>query len=110
MAGLKRITPLGELWSYNNAGFGLAGRVVEAVMGNVLELTREGTGFIYRFIPGDRSGITSIATDPPPPMRAGLLGQDRMMILDGPSKGARPEFIRGPDGKIVWQRYNRRQD
>ncbi|MER3554120.1 MAG: penicillin-binding protein, partial [Meiothermus sp.] len=37
MAGLKRITPLGELWSYNNAGFGLAGRVVEAVMGQPYE-------------------------------------------------------------------------
>lgn len=32
MAALPQITPLGEIWSYNNAGFYLAGRVVERVM------------------------------------------------------------------------------
>jgi CubicO group peptidase (beta-lactamase class C family) len=31
MADLPQITPLGELWSYNNAAFGLAGRVMEVV-------------------------------------------------------------------------------
>lgn len=91
-----------------------AGRYVEGVMGNVLELERDGTGFVLRVVPGDRSGITCIATDPPPPMRAALLERDKLMILDGPAKGARTEFIRDSDGKIVWQRYSlrlyRRQD
>jgi CubicO group peptidase (beta-lactamase class C family) len=32
-----QLTPLGELWSYNNAGFVLAGRVVEAVAGKPYE-------------------------------------------------------------------------
>ncbi len=31
MAELPQTTPLGEFWSYNNAGFSLAGRVIEAV-------------------------------------------------------------------------------
>ncbi|MCW3098032.1 MAG: Penicillin-binding protein beta-lactamase class [Chthonomonadaceae bacterium] len=31
MADLPQLTPLGEVWSYNNAGFYLAGRVIEAI-------------------------------------------------------------------------------
>jgi CubicO group peptidase (beta-lactamase class C family) len=31
LATLPQLTPLGEIWSYNNAGFYLAGRVIEAV-------------------------------------------------------------------------------
>jgi CubicO group peptidase (beta-lactamase class C family) len=31
MGDLPQVTPLGALWSYNNAGFYLAGRVIEAV-------------------------------------------------------------------------------
>lgn len=37
MADLPQITPLGALWSYNNAGFSLAGRVIEAVTGQPFE-------------------------------------------------------------------------
>lgn len=37
MAELPQLTPLGEVWSYNNAGFGLAGRVIEAVTGQSYE-------------------------------------------------------------------------
>lgn len=37
MGTLPQLTPLGELWSYNNAGFALAGRVVEAVTGERFE-------------------------------------------------------------------------
>lgn len=33
MAGLPQMTPLGRYWSYNNAGFYLAGRVLEVVGG-----------------------------------------------------------------------------
>ena len=34
---LPQLTPLGELWSYNNAGFYLAGRVIEVVTGEPYE-------------------------------------------------------------------------
>jgi CubicO group peptidase (beta-lactamase class C family) len=37
MAELPQVTPLGEIWSYNNAGFGVAGRVIEVVTGQTFE-------------------------------------------------------------------------
>lgn len=37
MAGLPQIVPAGTLWAYNNAGFGLAGRLIEVVTGQVYE-------------------------------------------------------------------------
>jgi CubicO group peptidase (beta-lactamase class C family) len=37
MAQLPQQAPLGTLWSYNNAGFSLAGRVIEAVTGKPFE-------------------------------------------------------------------------
>lgn len=37
MAGLPQVVPAGALWSYNNAGFGLAGRVIEIVTGQTYE-------------------------------------------------------------------------
>jgi CubicO group peptidase (beta-lactamase class C family) len=33
MADLDQITPLGQVWSYNNSGFYLAGRAIEVVVG-----------------------------------------------------------------------------
>jgi CubicO group peptidase (beta-lactamase class C family) len=37
MVDLPQLTPVGELWSYNNAGFVLAGRVIEAATGQRFE-------------------------------------------------------------------------
>ena len=37
MAGLPQVVPSGAVWSYNNAGFGLAGRVIEVVTGQPYE-------------------------------------------------------------------------
>ncbi len=37
MAELPQLTPLGTVWSYNNAGFYLAGRVIEVVTGKTYE-------------------------------------------------------------------------
>lgn len=37
MAGLHQETPLGEIWSYNNAGFYLAGRILEVVTSQTYE-------------------------------------------------------------------------
>ncbi len=34
---LEQLTPLGEVWSYNNAGFYIAGRVIELVVGKPYE-------------------------------------------------------------------------
>jgi CubicO group peptidase (beta-lactamase class C family) len=38
LADLPQLTPLGEVWSYNNAGFYLAGRVIEVVTGKPYEV------------------------------------------------------------------------
>jgi CubicO group peptidase (beta-lactamase class C family) len=35
--GLEQLTPLGGLWSYNNAGFYIAGRLIEVVAGRSFE-------------------------------------------------------------------------
>jgi CubicO group peptidase (beta-lactamase class C family) len=37
MSTLPQLTPVGEVWSYNNAGFYLAGRVIEVVAGKPYE-------------------------------------------------------------------------
>lgn len=37
VAELPQLTPLGQVWSYNNAGFYLAGRVLEVVTGQTFE-------------------------------------------------------------------------
>ncbi len=37
MAGLEQIVPVGEVWAYNNAGFGLAARLIEVVTGQGYE-------------------------------------------------------------------------
>ena len=37
IAKLEQVTPLGEVWSYNNAGFNIAGRIVEVVTGKPFE-------------------------------------------------------------------------
>ncbi len=37
MAELPQVTPLNTIWSYNNAGFSLAGRVIEVVTGKTYE-------------------------------------------------------------------------
>ena len=37
LAELPQLTPLGAVWSYNNAGFSIAGRVIERIMGTTCE-------------------------------------------------------------------------
>jgi CubicO group peptidase (beta-lactamase class C family) len=73
---LEQLTPLGEVWSYNNAGFYIAGRVVEIVAGKpfeaaLKELVLDPLGLerafffsedvmTYRFVVGhDRSGAVA---------------------------------------------------
>jgi CubicO group peptidase (beta-lactamase class C family) len=37
LADVPQLTPLGTVWSYNNAGFSIAGRVIEWIMGTTYE-------------------------------------------------------------------------
>lgn len=69
----------------------------------VLQITRKG-GFPTKDSPPPPS---------PPPVRVGIYGQDRLVVLDEPLKGERGEFRRRPDGSIGWLhlmlRANQRQ-
>ncbi len=72
MAGLPQLAPLGEVWSYNNAGFYLAGHLIQQVTGQPFErLLRErvleplgmehayfdaGQVITHRFAVGHRTG------------------------------------------------------
>lgn len=44
----------------------------------------------------------------PPPVRAALYDEDRLVLLDEPMKGDRGEFLRNPDGSIAWLRLGGR--
>jgi len=44
----------------------------------------------------------------PPPVRLALLDDDRVIALDEPLKDGKGEFLRGPDGAIVWLRFGGR--
>jgi CubicO group peptidase (beta-lactamase class C family) len=47
------------------------------------------------------------AAPPPPPMHLAYTGDDRFVVLDGPMKGRRGEFLRDASGAIVWLRSSR---
>jgi CubicO group peptidase (beta-lactamase class C family) len=60
MEKLPQITPLGEVWSYNNAGFYLAARVLEVIAGKpvealVRELVLEPLGMDHSFFFADEA-------------------------------------------------------
>lgn len=60
--------------------------------------------------PGPRPGVKPPPNGWPPyapPSPCGLLG-DTLVVLAGPSKGARLELLRGPDGMAEWLRFGLR--
>jgi CubicO group peptidase (beta-lactamase class C family) len=50
----------------------------------------------------------SPAPPAPPPMRLALCEGDRAVVLDGPMRDTFGEFLRDPDGTIVWLRFGGR--
>jgi hypothetical protein len=44
----------------------------------------------------------------PPPTRLAFTAEDRVIGLDEPSRGARGELLRSPDGQIEWLRWGGR--
>ncbi len=66
MADLSQLTPLGTVWSYNNAAFYLAGRVIEAVTENpyetaVRELVLEPLGLKHSYFFPEEAMVHSFA-------------------------------------------------
>jgi len=53
------------------------------------------------------AGLSGDVPPPPPPMSLARCEKDRLLVLDGRSKGARVDVIRKPDGTIGWLRWGR---
>jgi CubicO group peptidase (beta-lactamase class C family) len=75
--------------------------------GGYLDLRQEGTDLFLQPVQ-TRSSLGLPIQDPPPPVRAGIIEGDRLLILDDPMKGTQGEFLRGPDGEILWLRLGKR--
>lgn len=84
-----------------------AGRYAAAL--NEVVLTVGGDTLMMQHLP--KAGLSKQATEmslPPPPSRLTFIGDDYVMALDEPFTGNRGEFLRGPDGAIVWLRMGGR--
>jgi hypothetical protein len=90
-----------------------AGRYVLGGTGDAIDLRVEGAALRFEEAYGDRSAISEPAPEPPPPARARFYARDCIILIDGPQRGARAEFLRGPEEHIRWLRTGRvyaRQD
>ena len=61
--------------------------------------------------PHPKGGFPTADTPPgptPPPFRVGLIGEDRVAMVDPAFKDIQGEFIRNPDGSIAWLRWGAR--
>src|SRR5262245_61897948 len=73
MAGVPQLTPLGQVWSYNNAGFCLAGRAIELATGLAFEqavrellldpLEMAATHFFAEDLVADQVAVGHVALD-----------------------------------------------
>jgi CubicO group peptidase (beta-lactamase class C family) len=84
-----------------------AGRYVVFGTGDSVELRIEGSALRFEEAYGDHSAISETNPEAPPPARAAFYARDRMVLIDGPYKGERAEFLRGPEGGIHWLRMGR---
>jgi CubicO group peptidase (beta-lactamase class C family) len=72
--------------------------------GTVIEFKLEGESLILHVILGDRSGVTSIVTPPPPDAKCTFIQGERVLVLEGDSKGGKLEILRDPSGRIRYLR------
>jgi hypothetical protein len=84
-----------------------AGRYVVGGTGDSVELRIEGSALRFEAAYGDHSAISETNLEAPPPARAAFYARDRMVLIDGPYKGERAEFLRSPEGEIRWLRMGR---
>ncbi|MDQ2742318.1 MAG: beta-lactamase family protein [Chloroflexota bacterium] len=69
-----------------------------------LELSvRDGTLMLAMRNTGGLPGMEELPP-PPPPTTVAVIGEDKILTLDPPIEDIRGEFLRGPDGRIVWFR------
>lgn len=84
------------------------GRFRQVATGGHWELRLEDGALMLHHRPGDMSHFTQTPPPPPPPMRVGVYARDRLLILDGPYKGFRAEFLRDAGGSVAWLRLGGR--
>lgn len=72
-----------------------------------IDLRQDGADLLFQ--PVETRAFKDLPIDPPPPpVRAGIMEGDRLLILEDPLRGRQGEFFRGPDGEIAWLRFGRR--
>jgi hypothetical protein len=72
----------------------------------ILTLTQKKSGVWLSF--EHKGGFPTPESPPmpvPKPMRIGFIAEDRFVVLEGNGKGSRGEFLRAPDGSLVWLRF-----
>jgi CubicO group peptidase (beta-lactamase class C family) len=85
-----------------------AGRYTRSLGGDI-EITTEAGKLMLQVLP--KGGFPTTDTPPgpmPPPFRAGLIGEDRIAMVEPAIKDIQGEFLRNPDGSIAWLRWGSR--
>jgi CubicO group peptidase (beta-lactamase class C family) len=72
--------------------------------GTTIEFKLEGEHLILHVTLGDRSGVSSIVTPPPPDAKCTFIAGDRVLVLEGDSKGGKLEILRDPSGRVRYLR------
>jgi CubicO group peptidase (beta-lactamase class C family) len=80
-----------------------AGRYV-GQLGDVTLSVKENELIVQTEPKGGFPTMTSPPPPTPPPARAAFIGKDLLIVLEGPAKDQRGEFLRDAAGKIVWLR------
>ena len=115
LAGLSLITPPGARASYSQAGFNLAGRIVEKVTGLTFEkavasLVFSPVGLVGSFFDRDDIMTRRFAVghnrgeEPPPdpaPFEVGLLPRDEYIVTGGEYADQRGFFTRDASGAVA---------
>lgn len=78
-------------------------------LGEDIELKAEAGKLMAQVYP--KGGFPTAGTPPgptPPPFRLGLIGEDRIAMVEPAMKDIQGEFIKNPDGSIAWLRWGLR--
>lgn len=103
--GLEEHEPTPRVMSEQDL-LGYVGRYTGALNDFELVLRDGGLALLTTF-KGGFPLKTSPPLPSPPPARLAFIGDDRCIVLDGPMKGRRGEFLRDNEGRIVWLRSSR---
>ncbi len=84
------------------------GGYVLKVTGDLFEFKPVEGGLEMRHTLGDYSALTDTPPEPMPVTRAASFDEDWFIFTEGQMKGEKFEFLRDPQGKVVWLRFGGR--